>query len=152
MIPSAVVWLDELPLTASGKIDRRALPAPTMTREATGKAYVAPQTDAERLIVTTWQEVLEIEQVGVHDNFFDLGGDSFRVYEVHLKLRERLSSSLSILDLFKYPTVETLATHVSRETSEESSFEQTQERAQKRREAAGRRRGPARGGKSNGNG
>jgi amino acid adenylation domain-containing protein len=147
MIPSAFVWLNELPLTAGGKIDRRALPAPSVTRETNGKDYVAPQTDAERLIAQTWQEVLEVQQVGLHDNFFDLGGDSFRVYEVHLKLRTSLSPSLSILDMFKYPTVEALAAHVNNGAGEDSSFEQTNERAQKRREAAARRRG-----KSNGNG
>jgi hypothetical protein len=152
MTPSAFVWLNELPLSASGKIDRRALPAPTVTREATGRAYVAPQTDAERLIAQTWQEVLKVEQVGLHDNFFDLGGDSFRVYEVHLKLRTNLSPSLSILDLFKYPTVEALAAHTSEGADEDSSFEQTNERAQKRREVADRRRGTARGGKLNAHG
>ncbi|HEY0079207.1 MAG TPA: amino acid adenylation domain-containing protein [Pyrinomonadaceae bacterium] len=145
MIPSAFVTLDALPLTPGGKIDRRALPTPAVSREAAGRDFVAPQTESEQIIAQIWQEVLELEQVGIHDNFFDLGGDSFRVYEVHMKLRERLSANLSILDLFKYPTIEALSGHLSRETQEEASFEQTQDRAQKRREAANRRRGLAKG-------
>ncbi|MEA2174580.1 MAG: hypothetical protein QOD00_2172, partial [Blastocatellia bacterium] len=140
MIPSSFMWLDALPLSASGKVERRLLPAPEHSRQRAGEAYVAPHNEIEQTIATVWQEVLQVAQVGIHDNFFDLGGDSIRVYEVHNKLRERLSVQLSILDLFRYPTVEALAHHASEDQGAETSIRQTQDRAAKRAEAAQRRK------------
>jgi amino acid adenylation domain-containing protein len=140
MIPSSFMWLDALPLSASGKVERRLLPAPEHSRQRAGEAYVAPHNEIEQTIAIVWQEVLQVAQVGIHDNFFDLGGDSIRVYEVHNKLRERLSVQLSILDLFRYPTVEALAHHASEDQGAETSMRQTQDRAAKRAEAAQRRK------------
>ncbi|QNE17017.1 hypothetical protein F1D05_02690 [Kribbella qitaiheensis] len=74
MVPSAFVVLDELPLTANGKLDRRALPAPAAG--TAGTEYMAPETDTERVLVAIWSEVLGAERVGTTDGYFELGGDS----------------------------------------------------------------------------
>ncbi|MFX1815367.1 non-ribosomal peptide synthetase, partial [Paraburkholderia sp. A1RI_3L] len=76
MVPSAWVYVDELPLTSSGKLDRRALPAPRVDRAQAGAQYVAPRNPTEAMLADIWREVLGIGQVGVHDNFFALGGHS----------------------------------------------------------------------------
>ncbi|MET0624808.1 MAG: amino acid adenylation domain-containing protein, partial [Pyrinomonadaceae bacterium] len=82
MVPSAFVFLDELPLTASGKVNRRALPEPDAARPEQGKSHVAPRTPTEETLARIWAEVLGLEQVGVHDNFFELGGDSILTIQV----------------------------------------------------------------------
>lgn len=142
MIPSAFVWLTNLPLTAAGKVDRRALPEPGVLRPQLTTSYVAPQGETEELIAALWREVLQVENVGVHDNFFDLGGDSFGVYEVYNKLGELLSCQLSILDLFKYPTVKALTGHIKTLGEKQpvrQSLEETEKRAWKQQQANSRR-------------
>ena len=74
MVPSAFVCLDSLPLTASGKVDRKALPAPDQSRSESGQSYTAPRTPVEELLAGIWGEVLKVDKVGIHDNFFELGG------------------------------------------------------------------------------
>ena len=76
MIPSAFVFLDTLPLTVNGKIDRRALPDPDSRRPELDTPFVAPRTDLEKVVARIFSECTGIEQVGIEDNFFDLGGDS----------------------------------------------------------------------------
>ena len=142
MIPSAFVWLANLPLTAAGKVDRRALPEPGALRPQLTTSYVAPQGETEELIAALWREVLQVETVGVHDNFFDLGGDSFSVYDVYSKLCELLGCELSILDLFKYPTVNALAGHIKTLGEKQpvrQSQKETEKRAWKQQQANSRR-------------
>ena len=142
MIPSAFVWLTSLPLTAAGKVDRRALPEPGVLRPQLTANYVAPQGETEELIASLWREVLQVETVGVHDNFFDLGGNSFGVYDVYSKLCELLGCQLSILDLFKYPTVSALAGHIKTLGEKQpvsQSPEETEKRAWKQQQANSRR-------------
>ncbi len=142
MIPSAFVWLTDLPLTAAGKVDRRALPEPGVLRPQLTTSYVAPEGETEELIATLWREVLQVETVGVHDNFFDLGGDSFGVYELYSQLCELLGCQLSILDLFKYPTVKALAGHIKTLGEKQpvrQSLEETEKRAWKHQQANSRR-------------
>jgi amino acid adenylation domain-containing protein/non-ribosomal peptide synthase protein (TIGR01720 family) len=140
MLPAAIVLLQTLPRTPQGKVDRRALPAPDGLRPDLEATYVAPQTEAERIIAGVWQEVLHIERAGIHDNFFDLGGHSLLMIQVHTKLREMLDSAVSMVDLFRYPTIGALATFVSRERDERPDFQPSQERAATRREAARRQK------------
>lgn len=142
MIPSAFVRLTDLPLTAAGKVDRRALPEPDVVRPQLTTSYVAPQGETEELIAALWREVLQVETVGVHDNFFDLGGNSFGVYELYSKLCELLDCQLSILDLFKYPTVKALAGHIQTLGEKQpvrQSLEETEKRAWKHQQANSRR-------------
>ena len=90
MVPSRFVWLPALPLTANGKVDRRALPAPEAARADDTTAYVAPRTPTEELIAGVWAEVLHVERVGVADNFFHLGGHSLLAAQMMARLRSAL--------------------------------------------------------------
>ncbi|HTG35648.1 MAG TPA: non-ribosomal peptide synthase/polyketide synthase [Thermoanaerobaculia bacterium] len=112
MVPSAFVTLERLPLGPTGKVDRRALPAPeNAPRE---EAFAAPRTGAEARIAAIWSEVLEVERVGLHDNFFDLGGHSLLMARVHDRIRKELGREVSLVELFQYPTVATLADRLDR--------------------------------------
>lgn len=114
MLPSAVVQLDALPLTPNGKLDRKALPTPDGAGYETDGPYIAPRSELERLIAGVWQEELGVGQVGVRDNFFNLGGHSLLLIRVNNRLRETLRMELPVVELFKYPTVSALAEHLSR--------------------------------------
>jgi hypothetical protein len=140
MIPAAFVVLSALPLTPNGKIDRRALPAPEKLRPELEAAYAPPRTEAERLVASVWEEVLRLEKVGTHDNFFDLGGHSLLTIQVHRKLREMFERELSIIDVFKYPTVSAMAGFLSQETDTKSSAQAEQERGANRKASMKRRR------------
>ncbi len=133
MTPSAFVTLEKMPLTPNGKVDRRALPAPEGLRSDLVEAFVAPQTEAERTIAAVWQEALHVEKVGLHDNFFDLGGHSLLLVLVHSKLAEVFNRAISIVDLFKYPTVSLIAKHFTREDSQTPSYQKSQARARARK-------------------
>ena len=135
MVPSAFVFLDALPLTSSGKVDRRALPPPDSSRPDLAAAYVAPQTDAERIIANIWQEVLRLEKVGMHDNFFDLGGHSLLMVQVHSKLRQAFEKNISMVEMFQYPTIASLAKHLNRDQDGQSPFEKIYARAKKQKQA-----------------
>jgi amino acid adenylation domain-containing protein len=109
MVPAVYVVLDDLPLTPNGKLDTRALPEPDHQRPALQQTFVAPGTEAERVLADIWADVLGIEQVGVQDNFFDIGGHSLLMIKVHGRMRDTLGLDVSILDLFARPTVKLLA-------------------------------------------
>ncbi|HVF62225.1 MAG TPA: amino acid adenylation domain-containing protein [Thermoanaerobaculia bacterium] len=111
MVPSAFVPLPALPLSPNGKVDRKALPDPAAALPAA--ARVAPRTLAEELVAEIWREVLERESVGVQDNFFDLGGHSLKLVQVQRRLEERTGRELSIVDLFRHPTIAALAEHLA---------------------------------------
>jgi amino acid adenylation domain-containing protein len=140
MIPSVFMMLDQIPLTPSGKVDRRALPVPDQQRPELGHLYVAPRSDLESAIVKVWQEVLGIEKVGVYDNFFDLGGHSLLMVQVHLKLREVSQRAVTMIELFQYPTVDSLVKYMSQSESDPSSLQKVHERAAKQKEALKRQR------------
>jgi len=142
MVPSVFVPLDELPLTANGKLDRRALPAPSQSRPELKESLVVPRNDTERTLAGLWQEVLQVEQVGVFDNFFDLGGDSLLLLRLHRMVRQKLGSEIAITDLFRHPTIAAFADSLAaREgTAEEPEFEREAQRAQERKSAADRQR------------
>lgn len=108
MVPSAFVSLGALPLTPNGKVDRLALPEPDGSRPALEAAYVAPASELEGRIAEVWRRVLGVDRVGRHDNFFDLGGHSLLLVEIHLELRRLMSRPISLVDLFRYPTIESL--------------------------------------------
>ncbi|HVG11012.1 MAG TPA: amino acid adenylation domain-containing protein [Thermoanaerobaculia bacterium] len=121
MVPSAFVTLQELPLLPNGKVDRKALPAPEAERPSLSSPFLAPKSRLEGTISEAWRGVLGVERVGVHDNFFDLGGHSLLMAQVHQKLLESLpddlGSRLTMLELFQYPTVAALARHLRPEAS-----------------------------------
>src|SRR6202035_4921844 len=110
MIPFLFVPLAALPTTANGKVDRVALPNdPNSLRDAAESSSRPPHTDLERQIAAVWQELLGIDKVGVHDNFFDLGAHSLLMVRAADALRKAVGERLILLDLFRYPTVATLA-------------------------------------------
>ena len=117
MIPSAFVWLDALPLTPNGKIDRQALPAPDQARPDSSAAFLAPSTAMEHTIADIWRQALQVDKVGIDDNFFDLGGHSLLMTQVHEAIRQRLGLSLQrfqLVELFQHPTIRTLAASLAR--------------------------------------
>ncbi|HEX5717709.1 MAG TPA: amino acid adenylation domain-containing protein [Thermoanaerobaculia bacterium] len=117
MVPAAFVPLEEWPLSATGKLDRRALPPPFAPKPEPLVA-AAPRTEMERVIAAIWREVIGVESVGVDDNFFDLGGHSLLLARVQARLSEILGRELPMVDLFRYPTVGSLAEAVSTEERE----------------------------------
>jgi amino acid adenylation domain-containing protein len=112
MVPAFIVRMEALPLNPNGKVDHKALPAPSGARPELEATYVVARTDIEQHITTVWEEVLRLNKVGVNDNFFDLGGNSLLVAQVHNRLCKVMDKPLSMLDLFKYPTVRTLANFI----------------------------------------
>ena len=140
MIPSAFVFLDALPLTPAHKIDRRSLPAPDSLRPQLEVAYRPPKTDLERKLVEIWQETLGIEKVGVRDNFFDLGGHSLLLVQVQNQLREFLNREISIIDMFRHPTISSLINKLNHGHNEQPRFGSVHDRAKRQKEAFARRK------------
>ena len=112
MIPSAFVVLDTLPLTPNGKVDRKTLPVPDQTRPELEAKLVRPHNPIEKLLEEIWAEVLGVKGIGIHDNFFDLGGDSLLATQIILRVRDRLQMELTLRTLFEKPTIAMLATAV----------------------------------------
>ncbi len=108
MVPTAFVPLAKIPLNPNGKVDRKALPLPEYGRSTTAAEFVAPTTPLETEIAAIWADVLEIEQVSIDDNFFDLGGESFKA----IRVVRQIGESISVMDLFKYPTIRELAAYL----------------------------------------
>ncbi len=103
MIPSFFVFLDTMPLTPNGKIDRKALPEPDRSARF-GTDYVKPQSETEKQIAREWAEVLDNENIGIHDNFFEAGGNSVLIIQLHNRLK-KIGPKLTVTDLFKRPTI-----------------------------------------------
>ncbi|MCB9797951.1 MAG: amino acid adenylation domain-containing protein, partial [Alphaproteobacteria bacterium] len=114
MLPSAFIWLDALPLTPNGKLDRKALPAPELDREALSGGYLAPRTPTEAALCAIWSEVLGVECVGVEDNFFELGGHSLRVTQIAARITSTLDVQIPVRELFGASTVAAQAALVAR--------------------------------------
>ncbi|MDB5771574.1 MAG: amino acid adenylation domain protein [Burkholderia sp.] len=109
MVPSVFVSIERLPLTTNGKVDYAALPVPETTRRDTEHAYVAPRDRVEQQLVEIWEEVLEVAPIGVHDDFFDLGGDSLLAVTLVVQIERKFRKSLPVATLFRNPTIEKLA-------------------------------------------
>jgi amino acid adenylation domain-containing protein len=125
MMPSAFVALDRLPLTPSGKIDRAALPAVAEWPQDEAE-HLAPRNVLEERIAAVWRDVLSVANVGIRDNFFDLGGHSLLLIRVHARLEQDLARKIPIIELFQYPTIETLAGHLA--PADEESAERDADR------------------------
>jgi thioesterase domain-containing protein len=121
MIPAAFVVLDELPLTANGKVDRGALPAVEGTRTALSASYVAARNDTEKELVRIWETVLGITNIGVRDNFFELGGNSLLAVRLFAQTAESLGNKLPLSTLFRAATIELLARVVHEGISDSES-------------------------------
>ncbi len=119
MIPSSWMVLPELPLTPNGKVDRKVLPR---AERSAGVRREAPQSAIERTIAQIWRELLNIEEIGVHDNFFDLGGHSLLMPRMQGLLRERLDREVGLVELFGLSTIRVLADHLARGEDEEAAL------------------------------
>jgi hypothetical protein len=117
MLPAAFVQLETLPLSPNGKVDRHALPEPSEWRLVRSESSQSLKTGVEKMVGQIWEDVLQIGPVGTEDNFFDLGGHSLLLIEVHNRLQPLLKQELRIVDLFKYPTVATLAAYLEQGAS-----------------------------------
>ncbi|MBW4594267.1 MAG: amino acid adenylation domain-containing protein [Brasilonema angustatum HA4187-MV1] len=141
MVPSAFVTLDTLPLTPNGKVDRKALPVPDLSTSDLLEGFVAPSTPTEEILAKLWMEVLGRKQVGIYDNFFDIGGHSLLIIQVGNKVREIFNSNISVTDLFKYPTISNLAKYLSQENNvEQTTLAPSDELAKKQKEAIKRQK------------
>jgi aryl carrier-like protein len=140
MIPAVFVPLAALPLTANGKVDRQSLPKglPTVQGGNGRTNFVAPRSQVEQQIAEIWLQALKLEKVGVHDNFFDLGGHSLLMAQVHSHLRERHGYELPLVRLLEHPTISDLAKFLTADRDEMATIVKSQSRAQK--QLASRRR------------
>jgi len=108
MIPSLLIELEKLPITTNGKIDKKALPDPDSSNISVNE-YVAPRTGTEQKLADIWKELLDMEKVGIHDNFFESGGNSLLAIHLISVIRKGLTADLAISDIFDYPTIASLA-------------------------------------------
>jgi amino acid adenylation domain-containing protein len=139
MVPSSFIFLDQFPLTPHGKLDIAALPPPIEAREIPGNGGV-PQNDIEKALAVIWRELLGVEQAGTQDNIFDLGAHSLTVIQAQKRMSE-CGWSLTVLDLFRYPTIESLAHFLSgTATSIDSVLTDAEDRAARRRNGLERAR------------
>jgi acyl-coenzyme A synthetase/AMP-(fatty) acid ligase len=122
MVPSAFIPLDALPLTATGKIDRRALPSPSRARPALKSAFVAPRTPLEEKLAQLWAGVLGLDEVGVHDGFLDLGGDSLLATQVVSRVLTQFHLRVPLRALFDAPTVADMAPLLVESDTDENRF------------------------------
>jgi acyl carrier protein len=140
MIPSTFLTVPLLPLTANGKVDRRSLLAMEAVSLRSEVAPVLPSNSVESAIANVWQEVLQLESVSIHDNFFDIGGHSLLLAEVHRQLREILKADLSLIELLEYPTIYSLAKHLSEQQEPELEFQSVRDRVDKQKSVANRQK------------
>ncbi|MDZ7969593.1 MAG: non-ribosomal peptide synthetase [Nostoc sp. DedSLP03] len=140
MVPSAFVMLESLPLTANGKVDRHKLPAPSRERPQLEQAYIAAQTDLERLLAGILSELLKIDRVGIDDNFFDLGATSISILQVAARIKQELGIELPAVKLFQYSTIGSLAKYLDSNQNSQPSSDKLQNRAQRQQAARARRR------------
>ena len=139
MIPSTIVSLKAMPLTPNGKIDRKALPLPARKESraaaSAGDRGTRPASDAEALVTGIWQRALGLTQIGLRDNFFDIGGHSLLVIQVLKELREKVAKPIQMTDLFRHTTIESLSRFIEGDASTDSAALRGRSRAEARRAA-----------------
>ncbi|WP_075344662.1 non-ribosomal peptide synthetase [Tenacibaculum agarivorans] len=124
MVPTLWIELDEMPLTASGKLDRKALPAPDGSILST-KIYVAPRNEIEEKLVKIWQKLLGIEKIGVYDNFFELGGHSLLATRLVSTVSKELEVEIMIKDIFNFVSIDELSTYLEHKKIKEKESKET---------------------------
>lgn len=151
MVPQAFVMMEAFPLTPNGKIDRKALPHPVESPRQSAVEFVTPGNELERTIASIWQSMLGLERVGRKDNIFDLGASSLLTVEANNRLQTALGRKIPLVTMFRYPTIESLATHLAKtlgpSTAEGGSapaVSTVEQERQNRLDAAAQRRRKAR--------
>lgn len=140
MIPSNFLQMKALPLNSNGKIDRKVLPAPDKIRPELEVVYTSPQNEVERIIVQIWQEILQVDKVGIYDNFFDLGGHSLLIIQLNSKLKSVFNRNIAVTDIFKNPTIAYLANYITQGDSERAFLDETKSRVAMRQQMMNRRK------------
>ena len=141
MIPMHFLVMETFPLTPNKKVDRKALPAPDKRNRVGTATSGLPGNDMEAIVATTWKAVLKLERVGVDDNFFDLGGHSLLAIQVHHQLLSMEIKSLAITDLFRFPTIRSLAAYLNESDTVNERVVKSVPRAEARKNAMHRRHG-----------
>jgi amino acid adenylation domain-containing protein len=131
MIPSQFLEIKKIPLTPNGKIDRPALEKLGKRMEQ-GGTYIAPQNKLEKEIAGIWKEILQLEQVGQHDNYFELGGTSFDIIKINEKLKQKYRLEIPVVEMFRYTTVNTLAQYIDARINNKSDNSQHKKQARKK--------------------
>ena len=140
MIPSEFIILDTMPLTPNGKINRKALPKPEKRQRVVKEEFVAPESDIEQTIAAVFQEMLNLEKIGTKDNFFSLGANSLLIAQANNRLSQRLERNVSLVAMYRFPTIEKLAEHLSGKSDNQQSAKAGADRAEKRKAASAARR------------
>jgi acyl carrier protein len=115
MVPSGFVSVDAFPVTANGKLDRRALPAPDGARPAMARSYVAPETPVEQTLASIWGEILGVDRIGLDDDFFDLGGHSLLAVKMLSRVQQSFDLDLRLPQVFEHSTIRDLAAAIAAE-------------------------------------
>ncbi|MEG4587535.1 amino acid adenylation domain-containing protein [Microcoleus sp. MOSTC5] len=135
MVPAVFVNVEAMPKTPSGKIDRRALPAPDSQRQELSQSYAAPQSELELLLAGVWSKLLKLDRVGIHDNFFEIGGNSLMTLQVAVQVRDLLAKDLPVVKLFQHPTIAQLANYLNQGQTASPSNNKFQDRADRQKAA-----------------
>lgn len=134
MIPAFFIILEEFPLLPNGKLDRKALPTPKNAKRRVLKDYEVAKNDIEETIGKIWESFLPIEHIGVNDNFFDIGGHSLLLIQVYYKIKEEYETNLTVIDMFKFPTIRLLSEYI--ESGEnQNTLEKATHQAKKSKES-----------------
>ena len=144
MLPAQFVPVPDLPRTPAGKVDRQQLERRVLQQPRGSEEFEPARSALEAQLVTIWRDVLRLSRVGINDNFFDLGGHSLRMAQVHAKLRDYLKREVSLLAMFRFPTISALARYLQGE-KEPSTLSRSQERGRKQKEALAMQRQRAQG-------
>ncbi len=141
MVPGIFVEITAMPLTPNGKVDRKALPPPEQELKSTSnKKYVQPENDLQKSIATIWQDILGLAQVGLEDNFFDIGGHSLLVVQVLDKLRTATDVQVKMIDMFRFPTISSLSKYLGQTDDAGNKLDESKGRAEARKSAMLKRR------------
>ncbi|MCP4417734.1 MAG: LLM class flavin-dependent oxidoreductase, partial [Chloroflexi bacterium] len=117
MVPAHFVTMDAFPLTPNKKTDRKALPAPDQMQMQTEVAYAPPTNELGESIAEIWRGLLNVQQIGINDNFFDIGGHSLFAVQAHRQIQQITEKKLSITDIFRFPTIRSLVAHLSQDSN-----------------------------------
>ena len=119
MVPSAFVIMESFPFAPSGKVDRTKLPCPEVNQTNKETNFIKPRSETDVIIAKVWRELLYIDKVGIHDNFFDLGGHSLLIVRASWKLSQALGINISVVELFQYPTIHSITEYLGKSKIQE---------------------------------
>lgn len=136
MIPSQLIELGKMPLTTSGKIDRKNLPAPVFISE---NPYTPPVSEFEKQLVDIWKEILNSEKVGITDNFFELGGDSLLAVSLATRIQQKLNTPIDVIRVMEYPNIKVFSEYLAGPQKPAADSISVEERAALRRMSARRK-------------